>query len=81
MLKLWHWTVSYMDNASSGRPASTFQTFPFAFIRSEFAYFHTAKTTQIDALRFGDKDLDVIGTLEYGQFGVVGGVNLWPYGS
>lgn len=32
---------------------------------------HTAKTTEIDALRFTDRDLDVVGTLEYGQFGVV----------
>ncbi|KAF8901457.1 kinase-like domain-containing protein [Gymnopilus junonius] len=31
----------------------------------------TAKTTEIDSLRFQDKDLDVVGTLEYGQFGVV----------
>ncbi|KAF7969326.1 hypothetical protein HWV62_27709 [Athelia sp. TMB] len=31
----------------------------------------TAKTTEIDTLRFGDKDLRVIGTLEYGQFGVI----------
>ncbi|PIL25264.1 hypothetical protein GSI_13153 [Ganoderma sinense ZZ0214-1] len=30
----------------------------------------TAKTIQIDSLRFGDKDLDLVGTLEYGQFGV-----------
>ncbi|TFK33478.1 kinase-like domain-containing protein [Crucibulum laeve] len=31
----------------------------------------TAKTTEIDTLRFQDKDLDVVGTLAYGQFGVV----------
>ena len=31
----------------------------------------SAKTIEIDALRFQDKDLNVIGTLEYGQFGVV----------
>ncbi|KAF8803474.1 kinase-like protein [Phlegmacium glaucopus] len=31
----------------------------------------TTKTTEIDALRFQDKDLNVIGTLEYGQFGVI----------
>ncbi|KAF8964501.1 kinase-like domain-containing protein [Flammula alnicola] len=31
----------------------------------------TSKTTEIDALRFKDKDLDVVGTLEYGQFGVI----------
>ena len=30
-----------------------------------------AKTTEIDSLRFSDKDLDLVGTLEYGQFGVV----------
>jgi hypothetical protein len=30
-----------------------------------------AKTSEIDALRFTDKDLDVAGTLDYGQFGVV----------
>ncbi|KAI0333924.1 kinase-like protein [Cubamyces sp. BRFM 1775] len=31
----------------------------------------TAKTTEIDSLRFSDKDLDLVGTLEYGQFGVI----------
>ena len=30
-----------------------------------------AKTIQIDSLRFGDKDLALVGTLEFGQFGVV----------
>lgn len=29
------------------------------------------KTKEIDALRFTDRDLQVVGTLEYGQFGVV----------
>lgn len=33
--------------------------------------FYTAKTTEIDAIRFQDKDLVSVGTLEYGQFGVV----------
>ncbi|KAG6844754.1 hypothetical protein H0H87_003977 [Tephrocybe sp. NHM501043] len=31
----------------------------------------TAKTTEIDAIRFSDKDLTVAGALEYGQFGVI----------
>ncbi|KAF8148004.1 kinase-like domain-containing protein [Crassisporium funariophilum] len=31
----------------------------------------TSKTTEIESLRFQDKDLDVVGTLEYGQFGVI----------
>lgn len=31
----------------------------------------SAKTIQIDSLRFTDNDLDLVGTLEYGQFGVV----------
>ncbi|CCM00758.1 uncharacterized protein FIBRA_02798 [Fibroporia radiculosa] len=31
----------------------------------------TSKTTQIDSLRFSDGDLDVVGTLEYGQYGVI----------
>lgn len=31
----------------------------------------SARTTEIDALRFQDKDLSAVGTLEYGQFGVV----------
>ena len=31
----------------------------------------TAKTTEIDAIRFQDKDLLSAGTLDYGQFGVV----------
>lgn len=31
----------------------------------------TAKTTEIDAIRFQDKDLVSVGTLEYGQFGVI----------
>ena len=30
-----------------------------------------AKTIEIDSLRFTDKDLTLVGTLEYGQFGVV----------
>ncbi|KAG6888599.1 hypothetical protein C0995_007118 [Termitomyces sp. Mi166 len=31
----------------------------------------TAKTTEIDAIRFSDTDLTVAGALEYGQFGVI----------
>lgn len=31
----------------------------------------TSKTTEVDALRFSDKDLNVVGTLEYGQYGVI----------
>ncbi|KAH9176414.1 hypothetical protein EDB89DRAFT_159836 [Lactarius sanguifluus] len=31
----------------------------------------TAKTIEVDKLRFTDKDLTVIGTLEYGQFSTV----------
>ncbi|KAG5352641.1 hypothetical protein C0989_001366 [Termitomyces sp. Mn162] len=31
----------------------------------------TAKTSEIDAIRFSDKDLTVAGALEYGQFGVI----------
>ncbi|KAI0369843.1 kinase-like protein [Pilatotrama ljubarskyi] len=31
----------------------------------------TSKTTEVDSLRFSDKDLDLVGTLEYGQFGVI----------
>ena len=31
----------------------------------------SAKTAEVDTLRFADKDLDVVGTLEYGQYGVV----------
>ena len=30
-----------------------------------------AKTSQIEELKFGDKDISVVGTLEYGQYGVV----------
>jgi hypothetical protein len=33
--------------------------------------FYTAKTTEIDTIRFQDKDLVSAGTLEYGQYGVV----------
>ena len=40
-------------------------------IQLSFLFFFAAKTIEIDALRFQDKDLNVIGTLEYGQFGVV----------
>lgn len=36
---------------------------------TDFEY--SAKTTEIDSLRFTEKDLDLVGTLEYGQFGVV----------
>ncbi|KII85494.1 hypothetical protein PLICRDRAFT_178559 [Plicaturopsis crispa FD-325 SS-3] len=35
----------------------------------------TSKTVEIDALRFSDKDVGVVGTLEYGQFGVIDVVN------
>ena len=44
-----------------------------SFFFSKFVqfFFSSAKTIEIDALRFQDKDLNVIGTLEYGQFGVV----------
>ncbi|KAF4609483.1 hypothetical protein D9613_012311 [Agrocybe pediades] len=31
----------------------------------------TSKTTEIESLRFKDRDLDVVGTLGYGQFGVI----------
>ncbi|KAH7909466.1 kinase-like protein [Hygrophoropsis aurantiaca] len=31
----------------------------------------TARTTEIDSLRFADKDLSIMGTLEHGQFGVI----------
>ncbi|THH16333.1 hypothetical protein EW146_g4295 [Bondarzewia mesenterica] len=31
----------------------------------------TSKTTEIDVTRFTDKDLSIVGTLEYGQFGVI----------
>ncbi|CAL1715456.1 unnamed protein product [Somion occarium] len=31
----------------------------------------TSKTTQVDDLRFADKDLNIVGTLEYGQYGVI----------
>ncbi|TFK59733.1 kinase-like protein [Pluteus cervinus] len=33
--------------------------------------FTIARTSEIDALRFQDKDLDLVGTLEYGQFGLI----------
>ncbi|TBU46771.1 kinase-like protein [Dichomitus squalens] len=36
----------------------------------------TAKTIQIDTLRFSDEDLDLVGTLEYGQFGVVSRIDV-----
>ncbi|KAH9014496.1 kinase-like protein [Lactarius pseudohatsudake] len=35
----------------------------------------TAKTIEVDKLRFTDKDLTVIGTLEYGQFSTIDVVN------
>ena len=31
----------------------------------------TTRTTEIDSVRFQDRDLQVLGTLEYGQFGVI----------
>ncbi|KAF9531501.1 kinase-like domain-containing protein [Crepidotus variabilis] len=31
----------------------------------------TAKTTEVDSLRFQDKDLDHVGTLDHGQYGVI----------
>jgi hypothetical protein len=38
----------------------------------------TAKTIEVDKLRFTDKDLSVIGTLEYGQFSIVRRGSSWP---
>ncbi|KAI0053994.1 kinase-like protein [Auriscalpium vulgare] len=35
----------------------------------------TAKTSEVDALRFTDRDLSIVGTLEYGQFAVIDVVN------
>ncbi|KAF8269164.1 kinase-like domain-containing protein [Lactarius quietus] len=35
----------------------------------------TAKTIEVDKLRFTDKDLSIIGTLEYGQFSTIDVVN------
>jgi len=52
--------VCYSDNASLKK---SFRPFFFSVI---------AKTTEVDGLRFKDKDLETVGTLEYGQFGVVG---------
>jgi hypothetical protein len=34
----------------------------------------SARTTEIDAIRFQDKDLSKDGTLDFGQFGVVRGL-------
>jgi hypothetical protein len=42
-----------------------------SIIFSIFSHFDLAKTIEIDALRFQNKELNVVGTLEYGQFGVV----------
>src|SRR6267154_2151886 len=36
-----------------------------------------AKTIEVDKLRFTDKDLSVIGTLEYGQFSIVRRGSSW----
>lgn len=36
-----------------------------------------AKTIEIDALRFQDKDLGIVGTLEFGQCGVVSRARVW----
>lgn len=41
------------------------------FTREQSVLRRAAKTTDVDALRFQDQDLDTVGTLEYGQFGVV----------
>lgn len=38
---------------------------------TESSWISVAKTVEVDSLRFNDNDLDVVGTLEYGQFGVV----------
>ena len=40
------------------------------------AYINKAKTIEIEFLRFQDKDLYLVGTLEYGQFGVVSGLHV-----
>jgi hypothetical protein len=37
----------------------------------DFSDIIPAKTVEVDSLRFGNPDLEVVGTLEVGQFGVV----------
>jgi hypothetical protein len=32
---------------------------------------HTAKTREVDSIRFGEIDLSILGTLDRGQFGAV----------
>lgn len=40
-------------------------------------YMYEAKTTEIDVIRFQDKDLSEVGILEHGQFGVVCVINIY----
>lgn len=55
-----------MARTSSVKPVSD-----LTFLISSSSHIALAKTIEIDALRFQDKDLDVAGTLEFGQYGVV----------
>jgi hypothetical protein len=61
------WIGFCMDKASSGTLVSV------DYCKSTVGSLtrRPAKTSEIDALRFTDKDLDVVGTLDHGQFGVV----------
>ncbi|SRR6266403_1966932 len=45
--------------------------FWFSCVPSDGVQPGAAKTVEADKLRFTDKDLSVIGTLEYGQFSIV----------
>ena len=45
--------------------------YTFCFAISHQLILDSAKTTEVDAIRFQDKDLHNLGTLERGQFGIV----------
>ena len=53
----------------------------FLRVPSDRVQLGVAKTIEVDKLRFTDKDLSVIGTLEYGQFSIVRRGSSWPRAS
>ena len=64
-------TGSCMVRVSLAKRVRHFTQITFHLSKKIRLFQFSAKTIEIDALRFQDKDLNVIGTLEYGQFGVV----------
>lgn len=68
MRKALPWIELRMVKMLSGRPVCSYAPMQCQLSKSQRV---SAKTMEVDSLRFGDSDLEVVGTLEVGQFGVV----------